>query len=127
MKGLRGAAKLRPWPHDVLRHCFPSYFHATHRDKARLQNQMGHSANEDTLDKHHRAVRLPRGPSSVLNCIFALNAKGSDRTILRCPSRWEQYAYCETSSRQQLPITIKNVRTSFFLAFEHCPAAEFAW
>lgn len=61
MKGLRAAAKLRPWPHDVLRHCFASYFHATHGDKARLQNQMGHSESEDTLDKHYRAVRLPDG------------------------------------------------------------------
>jgi integrase len=61
MKGLRGEAKLRPWPHDVLRHCFASYFHATHGDKARLQNQMGHSEAEDTLDRHYRAVRGPDG------------------------------------------------------------------
>ena len=61
MKGLRKAAGLRPWPHDVLRHCFASYFHATHADKSRLQNQMGHSESEDTLDKHYRAVRMPDG------------------------------------------------------------------
>lgn len=57
MKKLRAAAKLRPWPHDVLRHCFASYFHARHGDKTKLQNQMGHSQSEDTLDKHYRAVR----------------------------------------------------------------------
>lgn len=61
MKGLRAKAKLRPWPHDVLRHCFASYFHSTHGDKAKLQNQMGHSESEDTLDRHYRAVRLPDG------------------------------------------------------------------
>lgn len=61
MKGLRKAAGLRPWPHDVLRHCFASYFHATHGDKTKLQNQMGHSESEDTLDKFYRAIRLPGG------------------------------------------------------------------
>jgi len=61
MKGLRKAAGLRPWPHDVLRHCFASYYHATHGDKTKLQNQMGHSESEDTLDKHYRAVRMPDG------------------------------------------------------------------
>ncbi|HEY3900227.1 MAG TPA: site-specific integrase [Chthoniobacter sp.] len=61
MKGLRKAAGLQPWPHDVLRHCFASYFHATYGDKTKLQNQMGHSESEDTLDKHYRAVRLPNG------------------------------------------------------------------
>ena len=59
--GLRKAAGLRPWPHDVLRHCFASYFHATHGDKTRLQNQMGHSESEDTLDRHYRAVQIARG------------------------------------------------------------------
>ncbi len=61
MKQLRGAATLRPWPHDVLRHCFASYFHATHQNKAKLQAQMGHSESEDTLDRHYRAVRGPDG------------------------------------------------------------------
>lgn len=61
MKQLRKVSELVPWPHDVLRHCFASYFHATHGDKARLQNQMGHSLGEDTLEKHYRAVRLPDG------------------------------------------------------------------
>lgn len=61
MKKLRVAAGLTPWPHDVLRHCFASYFHAQYGDKARLQNQMGHSEGEDTLDRHYRAVRGPDG------------------------------------------------------------------
>lgn len=57
MKQLRKVAGLSPWPHDVLRHCFASYFHATHGDKRLLQNQLGHSQSEDTLDKYYRAVR----------------------------------------------------------------------
>lgn len=61
LKKLRKRAKLVPWPHDVLRHSFASYFHATHQDKAKLQAQMGHSEREDTLDKHYRAVRLADG------------------------------------------------------------------
>lgn len=61
MKQLRKASGLIPWPHDVLRHCFASYYHAKHRDKAALQAQMGHSESEDTLDRHYRAVRGPDG------------------------------------------------------------------
>lgn len=61
LKRLRVVAELSPWPHDVLRHCFASYFHALHKDKARLQAQMGHSHGEATLDKHYRAVRGPDG------------------------------------------------------------------
>ena len=61
MKGLRKAAGLTPWPHDVLRHCFASYYHAAHGDKAKLQAMMGHSAQQDTLERHYRAVRTPDG------------------------------------------------------------------
>jgi len=61
MKGLRKAAGLTPWPHDVLRHCFASYYHAVNGDKAKLQAMMGHSADQDTLERHYRAVRTPDG------------------------------------------------------------------
>ena len=61
MKALRKASGLVPWPHDVLRHCFASYYHATHGDKAKLQAMMGHSAGQDTLERHYRAVRTKDG------------------------------------------------------------------
>ena len=53
---LRAALKLRPWSHDVMRHTFASMHYAQHQDEALLKAQMGHSAGEDTLMRHYRAL-----------------------------------------------------------------------
>ena len=72
LKKLRIRAGLVPWPHDVLRHCFASYYHAKHKDKSKLQALMGHSQDQDTLERHYRAVRTPDGRplTSALTEIF---------------------------------------------------------
>jgi len=38
-----GANKTRPWPKDVLRHCYGSYWLAVHKDRAHLAELMGSS------------------------------------------------------------------------------------
>ncbi|XHR27520.1 MAG: tyrosine-type recombinase/integrase [Chthoniobacteraceae bacterium] len=53
---LRTELKLTPWPHDVMRHTFASMHYAEHQDEALLKAQMGHSAGEDTLMRHYRAL-----------------------------------------------------------------------
>ncbi len=55
-KELRAAAGIEAWPHDVLRHTFASYHYALHANRSRLQAMMGHTEDEDTLDRHYRAV-----------------------------------------------------------------------
>ncbi len=60
-KALRKAAGLGKWPHDVLRHTFASYHYASQGNLARLQSQMGHSEDEDTLFRHYRGVATISG------------------------------------------------------------------
>ena len=60
-KDLRAAAAIGKWPHDVLRHTFATYHYAMYANRAQLQAIMGHSADEDTLDQHYRAVMTITG------------------------------------------------------------------
>lgn len=59
--GVEGTDEREPWPNDVLRHTFASFHFATHQDRAQLQALMGHTENEDTLDRHYRAVQTLSG------------------------------------------------------------------
>jgi integrase len=54
-----GDDKTRPWPTDVLRHCYGSYWLAVHRDRAHLAELMGNSLAVIKLH-YRRAI-----PSSV--------------------------------------------------------------
>jgi integrase len=60
-EGLRRTAKLMPWPHDVLRHTSASMHLALYEQEHRTKAMLGHSADEDTLFRHYRAVRMPDG------------------------------------------------------------------
>jgi hypothetical protein len=42
----------RPWPKDVLRHCYGSYWLAVHKDRAHLAERMGTSL--DMIKRHYR-------------------------------------------------------------------------
>lgn len=50
-------ADLPGWPHDVLRHTFASMHYAAHQNESLLKAQMGHSAREDVLFRHYRALK----------------------------------------------------------------------
>jgi hypothetical protein len=53
-----GDDKTRPWPKDVLRHCFGSYWLAVHKDRAHLAELMGTSL--DMIKGHYkRAIPQP--------------------------------------------------------------------
>jgi integrase len=54
---VRAAAGLLPWPKDVLRHCFGSYWLAVHRDRAHLAELMGNSL---AVIKLHYRRAIPR-------------------------------------------------------------------
>jgi integrase len=58
---LRARVGLDDWPHDVLRHTFASMHFAYWKDRARLQAELGHSADEDTLERHYKGVRTLGG------------------------------------------------------------------
>lgn len=58
---LRKRAKLSPWPHDVLRHTFASMHFAFYKDRSRLQAELGHSEDEDTLERHYKSVHTVEG------------------------------------------------------------------
>ncbi len=53
---LREAAGV-PWSHDVMRHTFASMHYAQHQNESLLKAQMGHSAGEDVLFRHYRALK----------------------------------------------------------------------
>lgn len=55
--------KLRPWPHDALRHTFATMHYAYHRNEMLLQTQMGHSSGA-MLFQHYRAVASKRVAST---------------------------------------------------------------
>lgn len=48
---------LPEWPHDVLRHTFASMHYAAHQNESLLKAQMGHSAKEEVLFQHYRALK----------------------------------------------------------------------
>jgi integrase len=54
--GADGSA-VRPWPKDVLRHCYGSYWLAVHRDRAQLAELMGTSL---AMIKTHYKRAIPR-------------------------------------------------------------------
>lgn len=47
------AAGITPWPQDVMRHSFASYWMTIHRDEDRCRDAMGHRT-KDQLVKHYR-------------------------------------------------------------------------
>jgi integrase len=54
-----GADKTRPWPTDVLRHCYGSYWLAVHKDRAHLAELMGNSL-EMIKTHYRRAIPQPQ-------------------------------------------------------------------
>ena len=58
LHSVRAAADLLPWPKDVLRHCYGSYWLAVHKDRAHLAELMGNSI---AVIKAHYKRAVPRG------------------------------------------------------------------
>lgn len=61
LKKLREKAETGEWPNDILRHTFASMHYAVHENRAGLQALLGHTKDEDTLDRHYRAVQTLSG------------------------------------------------------------------
>jgi integrase len=57
---LAKASGLSPWPTDVLRHSFASYWLANHKNEATLKFIMGHHLTSDVLRKHYLNVVTPQ-------------------------------------------------------------------
>jgi hypothetical protein len=58
VKAAAGFSGTRPWPKDVLRHCFGSYWLAVHKDRAHLAELMGTSL--EMIKTHYkRAIPQP--------------------------------------------------------------------
>ncbi|MEQ1852075.1 MAG: site-specific integrase [Chthoniobacteraceae bacterium] len=51
----------KKWPHDVLRHTAATMLFACTGNEREVKIQLGHSANEETLHRHYRAVRMLNG------------------------------------------------------------------
>lgn len=74
----RARSCLPTWPPNVLRHTFPTYHYAFHRNESELQAILGHDS-KDTLVEHYRGlarradadVFLSLGPSRVLDAAEA--------------------------------------------------------
>lgn len=49
------------WPHDVLRHTCATMLFAQTGNEREVKLQLGHSANEETLHRHYRAVKMLDG------------------------------------------------------------------
>jgi len=74
---------LKPWPKDVLRHSFASYWLAQNEDESRLKTLMGHHWSSSMLRKHY----LNRGISAeAASAYWALQPKTADN-IIPMPSR----------------------------------------
>jgi integrase len=56
---LAKASGLSPWPTDVLRHSFASYWLARHKNEATLKFIMGHHSTSDVLRKHYLNLVTP--------------------------------------------------------------------
>jgi len=52
-RAVQRAAGIKPWPQDVMRHSYASYWMTLHRDEDRCRDAMGHST-KDMLVKHYR-------------------------------------------------------------------------
>lgn len=48
-------AVIQPWPQNALRHTFPTYHYAVHRNAALLQALMGHE-DVETTERHYRGL-----------------------------------------------------------------------
>jgi integrase len=64
------------WSHDIMRHTFASMHYAKHRNEALLKQQMGHSASEETLFRHYRALKTPGDAEKF----WAISPKKGTRT-----------------------------------------------
>lgn len=51
------APSMPEWPHDVMRHTFASMHYAAHQNESLLKAQLGHSAREEVLFRHYRALK----------------------------------------------------------------------
>jgi integrase len=60
LTALAKACSLSPWPKDVLRHSFASYWLAKHKDEAKLKHLMGHHQMSDMLKKHYINLISPK-------------------------------------------------------------------
>lgn len=49
------------WPHDVLRHTAATMILAASGNERLVKMELGHSANEETLHRHYKAVRMLNG------------------------------------------------------------------
>jgi integrase len=56
VRAAAGFSALCPWPKDVLRHCFGSYWLAVHKDRAHLAELMGNSLQ--VIKRHYRRAIL---------------------------------------------------------------------
>lgn len=52
-RNVQRAAGISPWPQDVMRHSYASYWMTIHRDEDRCRDAMGHST-KDMLVRHYR-------------------------------------------------------------------------
>jgi len=52
-RAVQRKAGITPWPQDVMRHSYASYWMTLHRDEDRCRDAMGHST-KDMLVKHYR-------------------------------------------------------------------------
>lgn len=50
--------RIKPWPHDAVRHSFATYHVALHRDPGRTAGILGHEDNPRTLHRHYRGLAL---------------------------------------------------------------------
>lgn len=51
----------KKWPHDVLRHTAATMLFANTGNERLVKMELGHSANEETLHRHYKAVRMLNG------------------------------------------------------------------
>jgi integrase len=74
VKQAAGFGKTRPWPKDVLRHCYGSYWLAIHKDRAQLAELMGNSI--DIIKRHYRRA-IPEQVAAEFWRLSPTSAKGS--------------------------------------------------
>jgi len=65
LERLAKAASLSPWPRDVLRHTFASFWLAKNGDEARLKTLMGHHWASNVLRAHYINDRISRADADV--------------------------------------------------------------
>jgi integrase len=67
--------KGKPWPKDVLRHTFGTYWLARHEDRARLAEQMGNTI--EVIKKHYRRAV----PKAETDKFWALRPQGRGKIV----------------------------------------------